>query len=197
MPEARRARRFRDHGGAGDCRPGGVGVAAVSLGAARPARVVGQFDPERVAVPRLLLAGRLDAARLRPRWPPRGRRLGGARPVCRAVGRRAGPRPPEPARSARARAGAGTADPAQTAVGTGAVCATAAVSPGRETDRQSQLRRRRTTEPARRLPAPPRWRWRAGADPSARRRVLVLARTEELLCAATAVPSRRRRSPTS
>src|SRR5262249_33493242 len=140
----------------------------------------------------VLLAGGLDAARVRPGRPPRRGRLGGARSGRRALGRRAGPRPPEPARRARARAGTRPADPAQTAVGTSAVCAAAAVPPRRETHRQSQLRRRRSTQPARRLPPPPRWPGRAGADPSTRRRVLVPARTEELPSAAAPVPSRPR-----
>ena len=66
------AGRFPDYRRAGGLRDGGVVVAAVSLGAAGSAHLDRQRDPERVAVARLLLDGRLDLARVLPGRSSRG-----------------------------------------------------------------------------------------------------------------------------
>ncbi len=80
------------------------------LGASGPGDLVGQRDPERVAIPGLLLDGRLDVARVLRGRSSRDAGVGRARSRRRDVRRHACSRAPESARSPRDRAGARPCD---------------------------------------------------------------------------------------
>jgi hypothetical protein len=134
--EVRRPNRFPDYAGADRPCDGGVVVAAGSLGSGGSGDVVRERDRERVAVPSVLLRGRLDVARGRSRGPAVGR----ARSRRRAIRRHTRTRASEPAGRAGDRGSAGvrplvrlgtgtcrTVDRYEAAVGTGRVRAGAGV----------------------------------------------------------------------
>jgi hypothetical protein len=202
LPEGRRAGWFTDHGWAGGPRDGRVAAATVSLGAARSCHLARQRDPERVAVPGLLLDGRLDVARVLPERLARGAGVGRGCSHHRGVRRHPCSRAPKSARSAGDRAGArpgpGAAvarrrrcatDRTKPALGTDPVGPAAPLPSRRQAHFQPQLRRSRPPQPPRSLPASARRQRRADTDPPARRRLLARARAQELLRAAAPLPA--------